>query len=537
MLCVLLLLPGVLGAALAVSVSGPKECAKGPAVWCQDLQAAMRCGAVGHCRIAVWSQPTTRSLPCDLCLDVAATASNGLNPEAAETDILAAVMKTCEWLPSQESSVKCKGMVDAHSSAILNMLSGDLGSAPRQVCMALTLCQPLQRRPATPGPLSEEDINDMVAPFVASGLLGSRHQRIPARTVCEDCVRLVTRLQGALGPDLSSLAQVTTREQCESLGPGLAFLCKNYIHQFLAPAEQTLRFMPPSEICENEGFCEERQGPAHSAHVAAVDGVPALELASPWKKSEVQMQGPVACDVCLQVVQRLDHWLESSSSKTLISQALERVCSALPPPVGRECIKLVDTYTPTLVDVLSRITPEKMCTVVRLCRAWRRARAVHEGPANLPPSLLDRDSLCRGCRRLFSLSVHNLEQKSTERRVLRAFKLACGILPLPFMVQCGRFVSEYQPVLMETLRDMMDPTTLCTKLRACRDPRDVLLGTDQCVLGPSFWCQSREAAQMCNTVEHCQRRVWREAPLRAESVGDPGCPSQYPPAPERPASP
>ena len=130
MLCALLLLPGVLCAALAGSISGPKECAKGPAVWCRDLQAATRCGAVGHCRVAVWSQPTTRSLPCDLCLDMAATASNGLNPKAAETDVLAAVMKTCEWLPSQESLVKCKGMVDAHGSAILSMLGGDLGSAP-----------------------------------------------------------------------------------------------------------------------------------------------------------------------------------------------------------------------------------------------------------------------------------------------------------------------------------------------------------------------------------------------------------------------
>lgn len=537
MLCPLLLLSGVLCTALAGSISGPKECTKGPAVWCRDLQAATRCGAVRHCRVAVWSQPTTRSLPCDLCLDVAATASNRLNPEATETDVLGAVMKTCEWLPSQESSVKCKGMVDAHYSAVLSMLGGDLGSAPGQVCTALTLCQPLQRHPATPRPLSEEDIYDVVAPFVANGLLSSRRQQIPTGTVCQDCVQLVTRLQGAFGPDPSSLAQVTTREQCESLGPGLAFLCKNYIHQLFAPAEQTLRFMLPSEICRKEGFCEERRGPPHSAHVAAVDGVPALELASPWKKSEVQMQGPVACDVCMQVVQRLDHWLESSSSRTLISQALERVCSVLPPPVVRECIKLVDTYIPTLVDVLSRLAPEKMCTVIRLCRGWRRARAVHEGPTNPPPGLLDKDSLCRGCQRLFGLSVHNLEQKSTERRVLRAFKLACGILPLPFVMQCGRFVSEYQPVLMETLRDMMDPTTLCTKLRACHDPRDTLLGTDQCVLGPSFWCQSREAAQMCDTVEHCQRRVWKEAPSQAESVGDSGCPSQDAPSLERPASP
>lgn len=68
-----------------------------------------------------------------------------------------------------------------------------------------------------------------------------------------------------------------------------------------------------------------------------------------------------------------------------------------------------------------------MCTVIRLCRGWKAGRAVHEGPMNPAPGLLDKDSLCRGASGVVGLSVHNLEQ--AERRVLRAFKLACGILP------------------------------------------------------------------------------------------------------------
>lgn len=133
-------------------------------MWCRDLQAAAsRCGRSGTAAVQSGASPTTRSLPCDLCLDVAARQQQAGTPEATETRVLAAVMKTCEWLPSQESSVKCKGMVDAHYSAVLSMLGGDLGSTPGQVCTALTLCQPLQRHPATPRPLSEEDIYDVVA--------------------------------------------------------------------------------------------------------------------------------------------------------------------------------------------------------------------------------------------------------------------------------------------------------------------------------------------------------------------------------------
>ncbi|XP_006213123.3 proactivator polypeptide-like 1 [Vicugna pacos] len=524
MLCALLLLPGVLGAALAGPVSGPEECAKGSAVWCQDLQAATRCRVVEHCRSTIWSQPATKSLPCDVCLDVAAAASNGLNPEAVENDVLALVMKTCEWLPSQESSTKCKQMVDVHRLAILSLLGGAPSSGPAQVCAALTLCEPLQRHPTTPGALSEEDTSQVVAPFMASGTLSFHPSQIPE---CQDCVQLVTRLQDAVGPNLSNLAEVTTQEQCESLGQGLALFCKNYIHRIFASTGQTLRFIPPNEICRKGGFCEEPKTPARLAHVAAVDGVPSLELASSREKSEVQMTAGVTCDLCLQGVQKLDQWLKNNSTKTLISQALERVCSMLPTPIVRECITLVDAYSPSLMELLASVTPQRLCTAIRLCSRRRLVRSVPKAQATTLRPLLDKEdqgSFCSGCKRLLGVSARNLERKSTVSGILRAFKGGCSILPLPYVMQCNRFVTEYHPVLVQTLMEVMDPETLCMKMGACHVPRTVLLGTDQCVLGPSFWCRSPEAAEMCGAVEHCQRHMWKEKPFYAGNTRDPGVP-------------
>lgn len=91
-------------------------------------------------------------------------------------------------------------------------------------------------------------------------------------------------------------------------------------------------------------------------------------------------------------------------------------------------------------------------------------------------------------------------------------------------MQCGRLVSEYQPVLMETLRDMMDPTTLCTKLRLPR-PQGHAAGHRPVRPQAQASGGGREAAQMCNTVEHCSTACGRERP-RKPSVGDSGCPSQ-----------
>lgn len=97
--------------------------------------------------MAVWSKPTAKSLPCDVCLDVMTATSNGLDPDATETNTLALVMKACEWLPSREAATKCRELVDAHRLALLSLLDEALGGTPAQVCTALTLCQPLQKPP------------------------------------------------------------------------------------------------------------------------------------------------------------------------------------------------------------------------------------------------------------------------------------------------------------------------------------------------------------------------------------------------------
>ncbi|XP_037386321.1 proactivator polypeptide-like 1 [Talpa occidentalis] len=517
MLRALLLLPSLLGAALAGPISGPRECARGSTEWCQDLRAASACGALEHCRGAVWSKPTAKSLPCSVCLDVAAAASNGLNPEATETDTLTLLMKTCAWLPSQESSIRCQGMVAAHPSAVLSLLGGAPGSSPAPVCVALTLCQPLQRPPATQG-LPQEDTAEAMAPFMAPGPVSFQPPQAPEGAVCQDCVQLVTRLQAALDSNLPRLAEATTQEQCESLGPGLDLLCKNYVHRLFAPTEQMLRLAAPEEVCAKAAFCDEPEAPAHLAHVSAENGVPSLELASPRRRGEVQMQAGLTCEVCLEVVQQLEQWLDTNSTETMISHALERVCNAMPIQIAHQCVTLVDRYSPSLVEFVTRVSPEQVCTAVKLCGSRRRARSVHGAharhrtPATTPDPLLDAEaqgSFCNGCKRLLGVSTRNLDRKSTKHDILMAFKGGCSVLPLPYTIQCNRFVADYEPVLIASLREMMDPDALCKKVGACHPPRPTLLGTDQCALGPSFWCKSQELAEMCRALEHCQRHVWK----------------------------
>ncbi|XP_008058149.1 proactivator polypeptide-like 1 [Carlito syrichta] len=519
MQCALLLLLGLLGAASASPTPGPWECARGSAVWCQDLEAAARCGAVGYCQSAVWSKPTAKSLPCSLCQDTVAAAGNGMNPNATDADVLALLMQNCEWLPSQESSARCKRMADTQHSAILGMLHRAPGRAPAQVCTALTLCEPLQRHPvAPPGPLSQEDASEeTTAPSRTDGALSFQPPQTPGGAICQDCVRLVSRLQDAVQSNLT-LAELSLQEPCASLPPGLALLCKNYLLQVPIPTEQMLRPLPPQEVCQRRGFCGELGTAARLAQVAAADGVPSLEMGLVEKRSEVLQMPGMSCEVCLAMMQKMEQWLKSNSTVAMIRRGLEHMCSLWHNSFVEKCVLMVDTYSPSLVQILASVTPEKMCNVIRLCGHRRRARAAHGAHATTPLPLLDAEnqgSFCNSCKKLLSVSSHNLESTSTRRDILMAFKGGCSILPLTYMIQCNHFVTQYQPVLIESLKDMMDPVAVCKKLGACHGPRNPLLGTDQCVMGPSFWCRSPEAAELCNAVQHCQAHAWKEEPTQA----------------------
>lgn len=70
--------------ALASPVLGLTDCTRGSAVWCQNVKTAADCGALKHCLQTVWSKPTVKSLPCDICKDVITAAGKMLKDNATE---------------------------------------------------------------------------------------------------------------------------------------------------------------------------------------------------------------------------------------------------------------------------------------------------------------------------------------------------------------------------------------------------------------------------------------------------------------------
>uniref|UniRef100_A0A2K5D164 Prosaposin n=1 Tax=Aotus nancymaae TaxID=37293 RepID=A0A2K5D164_AOTNA len=163
---------------------------------------------------------------------------------------------------------------------------------------------------------------------------------------------------------------------------------------------------------------------------------------------------------------------------------------------------LKDNATEEEILVYLEVSPEVVCSLLRLCSGTRLpALTVH---VTQPKD----GGFCEVCKKLVGYLDRNLEKNSTKEEILAALEKGCSFLPDPYQKQCDQFVAEYEPVLIEILVEVMDPSFVCLKIGACPSAHKPLLGTEKCVWGPSYWCQNAETAAQCNALEHCKRHVW-----------------------------
>lgn len=297
------------------------------------------------------------------------------------------------------------------------------------------------------------------------------------------------------------------KAQCDLLGPGIADMCKNYINQYSDIAVQMMMHMQPKEICGLVGFCEQaKEMPMQTlipAKVVSENVIPALELVEPIKKDKIEEKTDVYCEMCEYVVKEVVKLIDNNRTEEEILNTLDKVCLKLPSSLSKECQEVVDTYGSSILSILlQEASPELVCRMLHLCSS--------QGLPVLPVRVIKpKDGgFCEVCKKLVSYLDHNLEKNSTKQEILAALEKGCSFLPDPYQKQCDQFVTEYEPVLIEILVEVMDPSFVCLKIGACPAARKPLLGTEKCVWGPSYWCQNMEAATQCNAVEHCKRHVW-----------------------------
>uniref|UniRef100_A0A8D0HAY8 Prosaposin n=1 Tax=Sphenodon punctatus TaxID=8508 RepID=A0A8D0HAY8_SPHPU len=465
----------LLAAAVASPLLWQNDCVKGPEVWCQNLQTASQCGAVKHCQQTVWSKPTVKSIPCDLCKEVVTVAGKLLKDNVTE-------------------------------------------DKPEVVCQSLCLCQSLQKHLAAmklqkqlqSNKIPKLDFSELASPFIANVPLLLNPQDKPKEevqeggNVCTDCVQLVTDIQEAVRTNSSFVDSLVNhaKQECDRLGPGVAELCKNYISQYSDLAIQMMMHMQPKDICSMAGFCPSLKSvPLQTLVPAKVIQEANVE---PLKKSMVQAKTFSVCDICETMVKEVTSLLESNKTEEEMVYEMEKVCSVLPESIQEQCRGFVETYGKAVIDMLLEATlPETVCVLLKLC--------ANDGalPAEkMVPEQTQANDFCDVCKMVVAYADKELEKNATEAEIEAVLEKVCHFLPESFTTQCVQFVQQYEPMVVQLLAEMMDPAFVCSKLGVCVSSKLPLLGSDACVWGPGYWCKNMETASQCNAVEHCKRHVW-----------------------------
>ncbi|XP_056291342.1 prosaposin-like [Pseudoliparis swirei] len=515
---------------VATPLLGTEQCTRGPTYWCQNVKTASLCGAVTHCQQNVWNKPQMKTVPCDLCKEVLVVVDQILKDNATEAEVLGYLEKACQLIPDKGLTAECKEMVDDYYPILIGIIEGELDD-PSVVCAAIRLCQSQQaalaKAHAQQQLVSNEiplvDLSQKVSPFLLNvpGLLypqESIKQKSPKQEgpkqendlVCQDCVKFLTDAQAEAKANTSFVNSLIENfeNQCDSLGPSLADMCKQYVSQYGSLVITVLMSMDPKDLCAHAGFCAATKKSIPMLKLLPAKVVPALKLFPATEvgsaKPMVQVRESPKCAICEFVMQQLESILDDQKTEEEVLHAVEKVCTYLPSSLSAQCKDLIETYGQAIIELLvQQADPKTICTVLALCNDGSRAFV----PA-LDMTLYKTGGYCDVCKMAVNYIDGILEKNATEEQIEEAVRKVCSFLPDSFQTECDQMVQQCEPMLIQLLLQMLHPDCVCMKVGACPEAERKLLGTEPCSWGPAFWCKNMETASRCNAVAHCKRHVW-----------------------------
>jgi len=206
-------------------------------------------------------------------------------------------------------------------------------------------------------------------------------------------------------------------------------------------------------FCKQVGLCHQKPAAPKVTHHAH------------HEKRAVQ-QG--TCAVCQLVVTTVEAFLKSNATIDQIEQKLDQLCEALPSPYDAQCVDLVNTNLPQIIEWLEQNeTPQAVCAQLDLCSSTLQR------PLNtkvLRPRLAlkkEKDPACSVCRLVVQLVEAHLRLNATLPELEAKLDQVCAGLPAPYNGQCVLTVATYLPQIVQWIEQNEDPKKVCAELGLC----------------------------------------------------------------------
>ncbi|XP_075418772.1 pulmonary surfactant-associated protein B [Tenrec ecaudatus] len=152
----LLVLPTLCGPgnAAAVSPSSSLACSRGPEFWCQSLEQAVQCRALGHCLQEVWGHAGADDL-CQECEDIIRILTKMTKEAIFQDSMRKFLEQQCAILPLKLLVPQCHHVLDVYYPLIVEYFQSQIN--PKGICEYVGLCKLKQpepgQEPELPDPL------------------------------------------------------------------------------------------------------------------------------------------------------------------------------------------------------------------------------------------------------------------------------------------------------------------------------------------------------------------------------------------------
>ncbi|GFW97437.1 hypothetical protein TNCV_4991141 [Trichonephila clavipes] len=353
------------------------------------------------------TQGVVNDVECELCKEVISKVEELVKDQKTEDEIKAALDKVCSYLPSSISD-KCVSFVNQYTNLVVTLLMEELD--PDMVCQALKLC---------PEKVKIEKPKDVE---------------------CDLCKEVVGKVEDMI-KDKKTEDEIKNAldKVCSYLPSSMSAKCVNFVNQYTdLLVTLIIQELDPSDICAKLNLC-----------------VSVVEVEKPKDIKDLE------CDLCKELVTKLEDMIKDKSTEEEIKTALDKVCSYLPSSMSNKCQNFVNQYTDLLVEILSQeINPDLVCAALKVCPTTPQLSQWKSKAVDLE---------CQGCQYALHFLQEQLMNNQTQEEVKNVLKKMCEVLPNTYANNCDAFVNEYGSSLLVLIAQEIDPSVLCFELKLCKN--------------------------------------------------------------------
>ncbi|XP_029793591.1 pulmonary surfactant-associated protein B isoform X2 [Suricata suricatta] len=200
----LLLLCALCGPGTANWTISSLTCARGPEFWCQSLEQALQCRALGHCLQEVWGYARADDL-CQECEDIIRILTKMTKEAILQDTIRKFLEHECDLLPLKLLVPQCHHMLNTYFPVVIDYFQNEIN--PKIICLYLGLCKPRRQEPGQDPELSDPLLDKLTLPVLPGALQGRPgphtqdllEQRLPIPLpFCWLCRMLIKRIQAVI---------------------------------------------------------------------------------------------------------------------------------------------------------------------------------------------------------------------------------------------------------------------------------------------------------------------------------------------------